>query len=54
MKDLGHFICSLAKSVIRIAGCGYALATGSVYVLAAALGLAEILGVAEEFLDKRA
>lgn len=53
MGDKGHFLISMAKSLIRLVGCLVTVITGNVITLAASLGLAELLGVAEEFADKR-
>lgn len=53
MKDKGHFYISLAKSVIRIGGCVLAAIEGSLVLLCAAFGVAELLGIAEELADKR-
>tara|TARA_B100000575_G_C23034706_1_gene595631 strand:+ start:733 stop:900 length:168 start_codon:yes stop_codon:yes gene_type:complete len=49
-KDPGkaHFYISLVKSSLRIAGCLVAAYSGSVIALAFFLGLAEVLGIAEE------
>ncbi len=43
-----HFYISIVKSAVRIAGCGVALYTGSVFWLAMAFLWAELLGIAEE------
>lgn len=43
-----HQLISFAKSGIRIGGCGIALVTCSVPVLAGMLLLAELVGVVEE------
>lgn len=59
MKDKGHFWCSIIKSAIRILACGLAVevayidSVGAVVFLATGLGLAELVGILEEFLDKR-
>lgn len=53
MNSKGHLFVSIAKSVIRIASCCTALIVGSVKALAAGFAAAEILGVAEELVDKR-
>tara|TARA_X000001036_G_scaffold4989_1_gene4497 strand:- start:1177 stop:1368 length:192 start_codon:yes stop_codon:yes gene_type:complete len=43
-----HFYISMIKSVVRIAGCGVCLFTGSVIWLASGFLVAELLGIAEE------
>lgn len=43
-----HKKLSYIKSCIRIAGCIIGAAAGNVFILAVALGVAEILGVVEE------
>lgn len=53
MKSKGHLAFSLAKSAIRIVGAVAAAVLGSVVVLAVSFGAAELLGVAEELVDKR-
>ena len=53
VKDRGHFWVSTGKSAIRLVGVVVTLATKSVFVLALAFGVAEILGVVEELVDKR-
>ena len=49
-KDPGkkHFYLSLVKSVVRLVGCLWAAATGSVVALAFFLAVAEFIGIAEE------
>lgn len=53
MNSKGHLFISIAKSVIRIASCCTAMATDSVKAIAVGFVAAEILGVAEELVDKR-
>ena len=47
-----HLLISLAKSVVRIAGCGLAMITidpqHAVFLLASSLALAEGIGIIEE------
>ncbi len=47
-----HLIVSLVKSAVRIGGCILAVTTAdaqhAVFVLAVAMGLAEVIGVYEE------
>jgi len=51
-KDPGkmHFYMSLAKSMLRIVGCGAVLwgVPNPIFTLAVAFGLAEIIGIVEE------
>lgn len=53
MKSKGHLAFSLAKSATRIVGAVVAVISGSVVILAASFGIAELLSVAEELVDKR-
>ena len=53
MKSKAHFLISLIKSVIRIAGCILALITNQTIYLAIFFLSAELLGIAEEIFDKR-
>jgi hypothetical protein len=53
MKDKGHFITSIIKSVVRIISCIGAIIAKDALVLAAGFLLAEILGIIEEVADKR-
>lgn len=53
MNDKGHFLISMTKSGIRILGSMIAIKKRSIAVLASALLGAEILGIAEELVDKR-
>ena len=54
MKDKGHFYSSIIKSVFRIVGY-ITLAASIPETLAFSLILigAEVIGIAEEFLDRR-
>ena len=53
MNSKGHLFISIAKSVVRIGACGWALVSGRVIPLAAGFLAAEVLGIAEELVDKR-
>lgn len=53
MNDKGHFLISMTKSSVRILGSVIAIKKRSIAVLASALLGAEILGIAEELVDKR-
>ena len=53
MGSLGHFLISLGKSVLRIGSCIWVLISPSLMVLAIGFGVAEILGIVEELVDKR-
>lgn len=53
MNSKGHLIISGAKSILRIVGCIGTLVKHSVVFLVACFGIAEILGIAEELVDKR-
>lgn len=53
MNSKGHFLISLAKSIIRIAGGAFAIKNSDIRLLAMALIIAEILGIAEEMVDNR-
>lgn len=44
-----HKYASYIKSTIRIATCGLAFAFGSVAIVAIGLGVAELVGIAEEW-----
>lgn len=52
MNDFGHFIISLIKSILRIIGCILAVIY-SIKLGFLLFGIAEILGIAEEIVDKR-
>lgn len=53
MNDKGYFLISMTKSGVRILGSVIAIKKRSIAVLASALLGAEILGIAEELVDKR-
>jgi len=53
MKSKGHAYVSFAKSAIRLLGCVICVITKSLVVLAVAFGIAEVLGVVEELVDRR-
>ena len=44
-----HKYTSYIKSTIRLVTCGVAFATGSIAILALGLGIAELVGIAEEW-----
>lgn len=53
MNSKWHLYISLVKSAIRIEACILLLTTGNIFLLAGGFLLAEMLGLAEEFGDKR-
>jgi len=53
MNSLGHLLISISKSGIRIASCIVSLLHGSVWPIAIGFLVAEVLGIAEELVDKR-
>ncbi len=53
MNSLGHLLVSVTKSLLRIASCVVAFRTGNVKYLALGFLIAELLGIAEELVDKR-
>lgn len=53
MNSLGHFLVSLSKSILRIGACIWTVVSGNVVVLATGFGIAELLGILEEVVDKR-
>lgn len=53
MNSKGHFLMSISKSVIRILSCILSLKKHSILPLAVGLLGAEVLGIAEELVDKR-
>lgn len=53
MNSKGHLYVSLAKSVMRIGACIWSIAAGNVMPVAIGFLGAEVLGIAEELLDKR-
>ena len=52
MKINGHFIISMIKSVLRIAGCIFGIVFG-IKFLAILFLIAEVLGIFEEVVDNR-
>lgn len=53
MNSTGHLVISIAKSGLRIASCIVSLMHGTIWPLAAGFLVAEVLGIAEELVDKR-
>lgn len=53
INSKGHFIVSLIKSFLRIIGTITTLYTSNIEFMCVLFLSAEILGIAEEFLDKR-
>lgn len=53
MNSIGHLYLSFAKSAIRIAGAAVGICKKSITWVAGSLIAAEVLGVAEELVDKR-
>ena len=53
MKSKGHFLVSVSKSIIRIAGCALGMAVGSLPIVCISLIAAEAFGILEEVVDKR-
>ena len=53
MNSIGHLVISIAKSGLRIAACIVSLMNGTLWPLAAGFLAAEVLGIAEELVDKR-
>ena len=53
MNSKGHLLISLAKSAIRLISGVISIITVSVLPLAVGVVTAEILGIAEELVDKR-
>ena len=53
MNSKGHFLISMAKSGIRIFGSIFAIKKRNISILAGSMLVAEILGIAEELVDKR-
>ena len=51
MNSKGHLYISISKSVIRIAGC--IIGVYNIMAIPICFGIAELLGVAEELVDKR-
>lgn len=53
MNSKGHLFISILKSGIRIISAGVAIASLNIMILASGILIAEILGIAEELVDKR-
>lgn len=55
INSKGHFWISLGKSLIRTGGCVPTIVGSSngILIMAVAFCVAEILGIAEELVDKR-
>lgn len=53
MNSKGHLIISGVKSILRIVGCIGTIAKHNILFLVTCFGIAEILGIAEELVDKR-
>lgn len=53
MGDKGHFLISVAKSALRILACLLTIFQKDVMYLAVGFGIAEVLGILEEVVDKR-
>ena len=53
MNSKGHLFISIAKSGIRIISAAVAIFTKNITVLASGILIAEVLGIAEELVDKR-
>lgn len=53
MNSLGHLLISIFKSILRIGACIWTLCTGTIIPLAIGFLAAEVLGIAEELVDKR-
>ena len=53
MNSKGHLLISIAKSALRIGACCLSLSSGSPFPLAMGFLVAEVLGIAEELVDKR-
>jgi len=53
MNSKWHLYISIAKSVIRIAGCILSVIYNQWTILALGLGVAEVLGILEEVKDNR-
>jgi hypothetical protein len=53
VKSRGHLILSIGKSVIRIATSVIAIMAGMLEIAIIGYAVAELLGVAEELVDKR-
>ena len=53
MNSKGHLLISIAKSTLRIGACCWSISTCSSFPLAIGFLAAEVLGIAEELVDKR-
>ena len=53
MNSKGHLYISLGKSVLRIVSAIATIATMNVLWMALGFGIAEVLGILEEIVDKR-
>jgi len=53
MNSKWHLYISLAKSIIRIAGCAISIIYNQWIILVFGIGLAELLGILEEIKDDR-
>lgn len=53
MNSKGHFYTSLAKSILRIAGCIITITTLNILYLAWFFLFGELLGIVEEIFDRR-
>jgi hypothetical protein len=54
MNSFGHLAVSIMKSLLRIGSCAWCIYTGAVVPLAIGFLAAEVLGIVEELVDKRA
>jgi hypothetical protein len=54
MNSFGHLAVSIMKSLLRIGACAWCIYTGAVVPLAIGFLAAEVLGIVEELVDKRA
>lgn len=53
MNSIGHLAISIVKSSLRIGSCIWCIASNSIIPLAWGFLIAELLGIAEELVDKR-
>lgn len=53
MNSKGHFLVSINKSIIRIAGCALGMVASSLPIVCISLVAAEVFGILEEVVDKR-
>lgn len=53
MNSKGHLFISVAKSAVRIISCIVSIATKGIIPMAVGFLGAEVLGIAEELVDKR-